>query len=135
MNTRKAYPSDLKDAEWALIDAFLPRAATGRPMKHSARELFNAIFYVLHNGCTWRALPHDFPPWQTVYMYFRKLQRGGLWQRLNDALREDLRADAGRNIQPSAAIIDSQSVKTTQKGGLEAMTPARKLTGASDISL
>lgn len=95
-------------------------------MKHPARELFNGIYYVLQNGCVWRALPHDLPPWQTVYMYFRKLQRDGRWQRLNDALREDVRVGMGRQAQPSAAIIDSQSVKTTQKGGHAATTQANE---------
>lgn len=107
----------------------------GRPLKHAPRELINAIFYVLQTGCSWRALPHDLPPWQTVYTYFRKLQRDGVWERMNAVLREDVRTQAGRQPQPSAAIIDSQSVKTTPKGGRAAMMQARKSTDASDRSL
>lgn len=134
MEPRKAYPSDLKDKEWQRLEPFLTPGIMGRPMKHSARELINAIFYVLQTGCSWRALPHDLPPWQTVYTYFRKLQRQGTWQRMNEVLRQDVRVQAGRNPQPSAASIDSQSVKTTQKGGLAAMMQARKSTDANGTS-
>jgi putative transposase len=80
------------------------------------REVINAILYVARNGVTWRALPHDFPPWRTVYHYFRTWRLDGMWERLHDALREWMRAAAGRAASPSAAIIDSQSVKTTEKG-------------------
>lgn len=134
MKLRKAYPSDLKDKEWKRIEPFLARGIMGRPMKHPTRELINAIFYVLQTGCSWRALPHDLPPWQTVYTYFRKLQRQGTWQRMNEVLRQDVRVQAGRNPQPSAASIDSQSVKTTQKGGSAAMTQARKSMDANGTS-
>jgi transposase len=91
MDTRKAYPSDLKDNEWKRIEPFLRPGIMGRPMKHLARELINSIFYVLQTGCSWRALPHDLPPWQTVYTCFRKLQRQGTWQRMNEVLRQDVR--------------------------------------------
>jgi putative transposase len=134
MNARKAYPSDVTDSEWKRLEPFLVRGVMGRPLKHSPRELINAIFYMLKNGCTWRALPHDLPPWQTVYTYFRKLERDGVWQRMNAVLREDVRVQAGRNPQPSAAIIDSQSVKTTQKGGLAATMQAKRSTDANAIS-
>lgn len=134
MEPRKAYPSDLKDKEWQWIASFLVQGIMGRPMKHPTRELINAIFYVLQTGCSWRALPHDFPPWQTVYTYFRKLQREGTWQRMNDVLRQDVRIQAGRHPQPSAASIDSQSVKTTQKKGAEATMQARKSTGENGTS-
>lgn len=133
MNTRPAYPTDLNDAEWARIDALLPRNTMGRPLKHPPQELFNALVYVLRTGCAWRLLPHDFPPWQTVYTYFRKLMREGMWQHLNDVLRQDVRQAAGRRLQPSAAIIDSQSVKTTEKGGRAAMMPARRSRDANGI--
>lgn len=134
MDERKAYPSDLKDKEWKRIEPFLVRGIMGRPLKHPTRELINAIFYVLQTGCSWRALPHDLPPWQTVYTYFRKLQRQGIWQRMNEVLRQDVRVQAGRNPQPSAASIDSQSVKTTQKGGYGGMTQARKSTDVNGTS-
>ena len=126
--TRKPYPTDLSDAEWRIIEPLLPRPSTrrGRPRVHSYREILNAIFYVLRTGGAWRMLPHDFPPWQTVYHYFRQWRRDGTWQRIHDALRRQVRVASGRQEEPEAAILDSQSVKTTEKGGLEAMTPARR---------
>jgi putative transposase len=125
MNTRKPYASDLNDKAWGKIEAILPRpSTTGRPLKYSRRELLDAIWYVLRNGIAWRALPHDFPPWQTVYSYFRLLKMQGLWKRLNDLLREQVRVASGREIEPSLLIGDSQSVKTTEKGGLAVSTVA-----------
>lgn len=117
MEKRKRYSTDLSDKEWALLEAHLPEKRRG---KHSQRERVNAVLYVVRvvrTGCAWRLLPHDFPAWTTVYTYFRKLERAGVWQALNDALREQVRQQSGRERQPSAAIIDSQSVKTTEKGG------------------
>jgi transposase len=120
---RRAYPSDLTDAQWALIEPLVPKCKSGgRPEAHSRRELVNAMLYVLHNGCTWRALPHDFPPWPTVYTYFRLWRMSGLWKTLNDHLRSRIRHDAGRATSPSAAIMDSQSARTTEKGGFAAGT-------------
>jgi len=124
MAKRKAYPSDLSDAAWAKIEPVLPKQRTGRPRAHRPRELLDAIWYVLRGGIAWRALPHDFPPWQTVYSYFRMLKRGGLWEQLTDALREQVRQKAGREIEPSLLIADSQSVKTTEKGGRAASMAA-----------
>lgn len=135
MTNRRRYPSDLTDKQWALIAAEIPAAKPGgRPRKTDPREIVNAVFYVLRSGCSWRSLPHDFPKWQLVYVYFRQWEQDGVWQGLNDKLREHVRQRAGRAAQPSAAIIDSQSVKTTPKGGHAAMTPARKSMDANDIS-
>jgi len=124
---RQAYPTDVTEREWQRLQRLVPQPkAGGRPAKHSRREMVNAIFYVVRTGCQWRMLPHDFPPWQTVYYYFRKWQRDGTWKRMHAALREQARLSMGRNKQPSAAILDSQSVKTTEKGGHAATTRARK---------
>ena len=114
MNTRKAYPTDLSDPEWEQIKDLLPQKKTP---PERAREYINAILYLVHSACSWRMLPHDFPPWPTVSTYFRKLMRDGTWERINDGLREELRRQEGREAEPSVVIVDSQSVKTTEKGG------------------
>jgi putative transposase len=117
---RKAYQSDLSDAEWSCLESHLPAPkATGRPKVHATREILNAIFYVVRGGCAWRLLPHDFPPWKTVYHYFRSWRLDGTWQKMHSALRERVRVRLKRNPQPSAAIVDSQSIKTTGVGGKE----------------
>ena len=115
---RRRYPSDLADVQWMHLEPMLPTALPGgRPRAHSTRELVDALRYVLRGGIAWRALPHDYPPWQTVYHYFRQWCLNGTWERLNDELRESVRERAGRTRQPSAGILDSQSAKTTEKGG------------------
>src|SRR5215204_708648 len=118
---RRAYQSDLSDAEWACIEPHVPvPKAPGRPRIHTLREIFDAVFYdVVRGGCAWRLLPHDFPPWKTVYHYFRTWRIDGTWERLHEALRRRARVHLGRNAQPTAGIIDSQSVKTTGVGGEE----------------
>ena len=95
------------------------------------REIINAIFYLNKTGCQWRALPHDLPNWSTVHTYYRNWRLTGVWERIHDALRAQVRPKDGREESPSAAIIDSQSVKTTEKGGSAAMTPARRSRAAS----
>jgi putative transposase len=132
---RKAYPTDLNDKEWAVIEPYVPKPKTGgRPAEHSRREIINAIAYVLRSGCAWRLMPHDLPPWSTVYDYFRQWRIDGTWERINTALREKLRTTIGREAEPSAAIIDSQTVKTTEKGDLAVTMQVSKSRDASDIS-
>ena len=122
---RHPYPSDLTEGQWRLLHPLIPPAKPGgRPRSADMRETVNAILYVARNGVTWRALPHDFPPWRTVYHYFRAWRLDGTWERIHDALRDHVRVQAGRATSPSAAIIDSQSVKTTEKGGRAATMPA-----------
>jgi putative transposase len=127
MKRRKSYPTDLSDRESALIQPLVPTATPGgRPEKYPKREILDAIFSIRRGGCAWRLLPHDFPPWQIVYQYFWRWRQDGTWQRMHDLLRGDVRVAAGKHRQPSAGILDSQSVKTTEKGGSAAMTRANR---------
>ena len=113
MTKRQQYDSDLQDAEMLLIDPLIPAAKPGgRPRDTDMREVLNAIFYVIRSGCAWRLLPHDFLPWQTVYGYFAAWQKNGVWQAMNDALRETVREQEEHEAEASAGSFDSQSVKT-----------------------
>ncbi len=115
---RRAYPSDLSDAEWAIVEPLVPAPRPGgRPCAHSRREVVNAILYVLRTGCQWRALPHDLPPWGTAWWYFRAWRIDGTWERINAALVQQVRRQEGRQAHPTAFVLDSQSVKTTEAGG------------------
>ncbi len=130
--TREAYPTDLTDEQWALLEPLLPAAKPGgRPRSVDLREVVNAMLYLLRGGCAWRLLPHEFPPWGTVWTYFRRWRDDGTLDRLHDELRARVREAAGRDRQPSAGCLDSQSVKTAEKGGRAASTLARRLRGAS----
>lgn len=124
---RQPYPSDLTDKQWQLVKPLLPAAKKGgRPRSTDEREILNAIFYVLKSGCAWRMLPHDFPPYQTIYEFFCAWKKDGSWKRIHATLRSKVRLAAGKKKQPTAGILDSQSVKTTEKGGFVAMTLARR---------
>lgn len=126
MDERRSYQSDLTDEQWAVIEPLLPVKGTkkGRPRKYSHREMFNALLYVIRTGCTWRDLPHDFPKWQAVYAYMRRLEEDGSFKRINDALRERERVRQGRNPFPSTVVIDTQTVRTAEKRGRSTATTA-----------
>src|SRR5436189_2391714 len=126
--TRKHYPSDLTDPQWAILEPWIPPPRPGgRPRKTNMREVVNALFYLTREGCSWRALPHDFPPWKTVYNYFRDWADDGTWDRLLDALRPQARLKAGRRPTPSACCIDSQSAKSACGGEAIGTDGAKKV--------
>jgi len=133
---RKPYPSDLSDAQGDVLKPLLPAPkGFGHPVSVDLREILNAIFYVQRTGCQWEMLPHDFPPYTTVYGYFQKWQRQGIWQQMHDQVRQQLRTELGRDEQSTVAIADSQSVKTTEKKGKSTVSMvARRLRDVSAIS-
>ena len=125
-NKRTPYHSNLSNKQWKIIKPHLPSPSTNRGRKrvHSYREILNAIFYLLRSGCAWRMLPHEFPPWKTVYHYFRLWRLTGFWERINAALRTELRIAYGRKPEPSAAILDSQ-YSTSPTGSENHLSPLR----------
>ena len=127
------YESDLSDEQWELVRPFV-ESRMGRPAKVDRREILNAIFYVLRTGCQWRMLPREFPHWSTVHSCFWRWRRNGTLEALHEALHQKVRLKAGRSAYATAAVIDSQSVKTTEKGDLMASTAPRKSKDASAIS-
>lgn len=128
------YPSDVTDEQWRLIAPSIPPPKPGgRPRTVDLREVINAVLYLNRTGCSWRQLPHDFPPWGTVHSYYRCFRLDGTWQKIHDRLRAQVRRKDGRKPTPSVGIIDSQSVKTAEKGGIVGTTRARKSLAVSVI--
>jgi putative transposase len=130
---RQAYQSDLKDQEWKWLKRFLPQPSApgtrGRPQEWPMREIVNALLYLLRTGCQWRMLPHDLPPWQTVYYHHRKWRLTGIWEKVNRLLHRQVRQQAGREVTPSAAIVDAQSVKTTLVKGKRGYDAGKRVNG------
>jgi putative transposase len=130
MEHNKRYPSDLTDAEWEWLEAYLPKPKPGgRPIKHSRRLIADSIFYIVRSGCSWRMLPKDLPPWQTVYDYFRQWAQEALWFQIHQILTAMVRYQSGKTPTPTAAILDSQSVKMGDQAGPRGVDAAKKING------
>ena len=127
---RASYSTDLSDKQFEIILKYLPSpATTGRPRVYALREILNAVFYLIHSGCQWRELPHDFPPWASVYYYFRKWKKDETWILIHQVIHQDLRQAQGKNAEPSAAMIDRQSVKTSQMAETRGFDGNKKIKG------
>lgn len=123
---KHSYRSDLTDAQWKLLEPLFTESIAEPARVHPVRDVLDAIFYVNRTGCQWDYLPSDLPPWRSAYIQFQTWQKSGIWDKVHDTLRDKLRTTASRNPQPTAAVIDAQSTKTTEKGGLQAMMLVRK---------
>jgi putative transposase len=127
MEANIGYPSDLTDDQWRVLEPLIPPPKPGgRPRRLEMRRVMNAVLYIDRTGCQWRYLPKEYPNWKTVYWYFTRWQDDGTWERITDALRRAVRRQAGRDPEPSAAVLDSQSVKTTQRGAFAGTMPASR---------
>jgi len=113
---KRKYHSDLKDKEWEILSKYLPKQKECPALKYDLKDIMNGIFYLVRSGCSWRMQPNDYPDWQSVYQYFRKLRKLGIWEKINNELVKELRLNSGRNAKVSAGVMDSQSIKTTEKG-------------------
>lgn len=131
---RKPYPSDINEAEWMVLEKYIPKPAEEGNRIYEMREIVNGIYYVLRTGCGWKYIPHDLPQWKSCYEYYRKWKEQGIWKNAMDEIRKELRKTIGKEEEPTACVIDSQSVKTTEKGGSVDMMEGRKLKGEKDIS-
>lgn len=118
MSNARAFPTRLTDAEWAILEPLVPaNRPGGRPPKYGRRDLLEAMVYAIRQGCTWRALPAEFPHWNTVFWYFQEWQKDGTWDKIEDALRRKVRKAQGREEEPSAGVLDSQTVRGTEQPG------------------
>ena len=130
MAIQEPYPSNRTDAEWKQIEPLVPGPKLfGRPPRYEKRAILDAVFYVVRSGCAWRMLPHDLPPWRIVYYYFMVWRRAGLWQKMHDTLRDQVRIKSGKKKAPTAAILDSQSVKVSNHGGVRGYDAGKKILG------